>query len=156
MKKIWVVFCVFLIVLVSGCRGTENLPEQTKTCTVFVSCSAVLGKMDTLRPEQREFIPENGVMLAEQEVSFAEGETALEVLTKTLKKEKIHFETEQMVGYDSMYIKAIGNLYEFDCGGNSGWTYTVNGASPDCGADRYVVQEGDSVAWNYITEFIME
>ncbi len=156
MKRISAVFLISLLMLVSGCAGDTEQGEQSKQCTIAVSCNEVLGNMDALRPELKAIIPENGIILAEKEVSFSEGETALEVLTRTLRQDKIHFETEQMVGYDSVYIKAIGNLYEFDCGGTSGWTYTVNGTSPDCGADSYIVQEEDSIAWNYITEFVIE
>ena len=32
--------------------------------------------------------------------------------------------------YNSYYVEGIGNLYEFDCGSESGWMYKVNGWFP--------------------------
>ena len=52
-------------------------------------------------------------------------------------------------GFNSNYVEGINNLYEFDCGQNSGWMYCVNGWYPNYGCSRYVVQDGDVIEWNY-------
>ncbi len=39
--------------------------------------------------------------------------------------------------YNSYYVEGIGNLYEFDCGKESGWMYKVNGRFPNYGCSSY-------------------
>lgn len=51
--------------------------------------------------------------------------------------------------YNSAYIEGIGNLYEFDCGENSGWMYKVNDWFPNYGMSRYVLKNGDTVSLIY-------
>ena len=49
------------------------------------------------------------------------------------------------------YIVSIGGLSEKDCGGSSGWLYTVNGVKPMMSASKYVLKDGDTVEWYYVT-----
>ena len=58
-------------------------------------------------------------------------------------------EFTETVAYDSVYIEGIANLYEFDCGGNSGWMYCVNGFFPSYGCSKYEVKDGDVIEWKY-------
>jgi hypothetical protein len=50
------------------------------------------------------------------------------------------------------YVRGIGNLYEFDHGGLSGWTVRVNGTLISSGADSVPVRHGDTVEWIYETD----
>ena len=45
--------------------------------------------------------------------------------------------------------QGINQLYEFDCGKNSGWMYSVNGEYPNYGASSYNLKDGDKVEWRY-------
>lgn len=49
------------------------------------------------------------------------------------------------------YVAAIGGLAEKEHGGTSGWMYSVNGATPDKACSNYVLSNGDSVVWYYVT-----
>ena len=49
------------------------------------------------------------------------------------------------------YIQAIGGLAEKDCGGSSGWMYRVNGETPNKGASKYTLSDGDRIEWYYVT-----
>lgn len=49
------------------------------------------------------------------------------------------------------YVAAIGGLAEKKHGGTSGWMYSVNGATPDKACSNYVLSNGDSVVWYYVT-----
>ena len=51
--------------------------------------------------------------------------------------------------YGSYYIEGINQLYEFDCGQNSGWMYCVNGWFPNYGCSSYTVEDGDVIEWRY-------
>lgn len=49
------------------------------------------------------------------------------------------------------YVAAIGGLAEKEHGGNSGWMYSVNGVTPMTACSNYVLSNGDSVVWYYVT-----
>lgn len=50
-----------------------------------------------------------------------------------------------------IYVSAIGGLAEKEHGGHSGWMYSVNGAVPMTACSNYVLSNGDSVSWYYVT-----
>lgn len=49
------------------------------------------------------------------------------------------------------YVAAIGGLAEKEHGGTSGWMYSVNGVAPNTACSNYVLHNGDSVIWYYVT-----
>ena len=49
------------------------------------------------------------------------------------------------------YVAAIGGLAEKEHGGSSGWMYSVNGSTPMTACSNYVLSNGDSVVWYYVT-----
>lgn len=49
------------------------------------------------------------------------------------------------------YVSAIGGLAEKQYGGTSGWMYSVNGTTPMTACSNYVLSNGDSVVWYYVT-----
>ena len=51
--------------------------------------------------------------------------------------------------YETAYIRGIANIYEFDCGELSGWTYKVNNKSPNVGCSLYELKDGDKIEWIY-------
>ena len=88
-------------------------------------------------------MPSDGVILSATEVELDDGDTVYDVLYDVCKSNKIHM--EQSGGY----IEGIANLYEFDCGSESGWMYSVNGDFPNVGCKQYDVESGDVIAWVY-------
>ena len=94
---------------------------------------------------------EDKVILDITPVSIEKGDTALSVLKRVMKENKIHMETSGKG--DSEYVKGINNLYEFDKGPQSGWIFYVNGESPSQSAGKTVLADGDMVEWVYITEW---
>ncbi len=131
-------------------RG-EREPEKEEAdveelkCTLSVDCSKAVLELG----EKSSFLPEDGKLFKETEVSFSEGESVFDVLLREMRKSGIHLEFVDVPLYNSVYIEGIGNLYEFDCGELSGWTYRVNGVFPNCGASVYKLQNGDCVEWIY-------
>lgn len=55
--------------------------------------------------------------------------------------------TESPMG---VYVNAIGGLAEFQHGGESGWKFSVNGVDSTMACNRYLLSDGDSVAWRYV------
>lgn len=125
------------------------ITDKELTCTMSVRCDTILQNMDWLDPEKAELVPKDGILFAEQTVTFYEGESVFNLLLREMKKNKIHMEFENTPLHNSAYIEGIGNLYEFDCGELSGWLYSVNGWFPNYGCSRYQLQEGDRVEWVY-------
>ena len=131
--------------------GEEQTVDKSKegTCTLLVECVTILDNMESLNTAKTALVPADGIIYAEREVTFYEGETVFDVLQREMINEKIHFEFSNNPVYNSAYVEGIGNLYEFDCGSLSGWTYSVNGWFPNYGCSRYLVTEGDRIEFRY-------
>ncbi len=146
MKKL-ISVAVLFVMLFALC-ACEKASEPTTTCYLEIRCddAIVFGGLAT---EKRELLPEDGAILAKCEVKFSDGESVYDVVMRTLKENKIHFEADTA----SKYFEGIGNLYSFDCGEYSGWSYYVNGELPMVGMADYKLSEGDEILLTYITEF---
>lgn len=129
--------------------ATGQAAEKQTTCVLSVSCASILKNMNKLNPDKRGIIPSNGVILESRTVVFREGDSAFDVLQRELKANKIHMEFTNTPGYGSAYIEGIANIYEFDCGNLSGWTYLVNGERLGYGSSQYILKDGDRVEWVY-------
>ena len=105
--------------------------------------------MDWLDPAKTALIPSNGWILGTTEVEFSEGESVFDVLLRVCTERKIHMEYVDTPMYQSAYIEGIYNIYQRDCGELSGWMYKVNGWFPNFGSSRYILADGDSIAWVY-------
>ncbi len=126
-----------------------TIGDELLTCTLSVRCDTILQNIECLKEEKVDIVPKDGVIFAEKEVVFYEGESVFNVLLREMKKNKIHFEFVNTPIYNSAYIEGIGNLYEFDCGELSGWVYKVNGWFPGYGCSRYALKQGDKIEWLY-------
>ena len=125
-------------------------PEEGQlTCTFSIQCVSVLDHLDWLDPDKEEVVPPDGVILAGTEVSFSQGDTVFDLLQQLTRAQGIHMEASFTPGYGSSYVEGIANLYEFDCGQQSGWLYLVNGISPGYGSSQYPLSPGDRVEWVY-------
>lgn len=123
--------------------------SKKQTCYLTISCATILDNMENLTEGKEKLISSDGMVYATREVTFYEGESVFDVLLRETKNNRIHMEYSFNPLFNSNYIEAINNLYEFDCGQNSGWMYNVNGWYPNYGCSRYIVQEGDEIQWNY-------
>lgn len=131
---------------------TTKPVETTKeklTCTITIRCDTILNNMDNLDPAKAPYVPDDGVILREVTVEFEEGETVFDVLNRVCKQYNIPIEYSWTPMYDSYYIEGINNLYEFDCGSESGWMYKVNGWFPNYGCSSYYLTGGEKIVWCY-------
>ena len=118
-------------------------------CTVSIVCDTILGNMDELTEGKNVYVPENGVILAPSTVQFVTGETVYDVLKRACAAVDIPLEYRWTVEYGGYYIEGINELYEFDCGPESGWMYKVNGWFPNYGSSNYILKDGDIIVWAY-------
>ena len=131
-----------------GAAAVEgDIPAQT--CTIEVRCDTILDNMGDLAPGKSSCVPANGVILAASTVRFAQGDTVLDVLKVASSATGLQLEYSYTPGYGSYYVEGINNLYEFDCGNESGWMYKVNGWFPNYGCSEYQVRDGDVIVWCY-------
>ncbi len=127
----------------------QEIVDNTLKCTFSISCATVLDNMDKLDKSKKEIIPDDGWILKPVTVTFNEGESVFDVLKQVCKDNKIQLEFSFTPIYNSAYIEGINNLYEFDCGSLSGWTYKVNDWFPNYGCSRYEVKNGDVIEWHF-------
>lgn len=133
-------------------QQTEQAPEVSR-CTISISCAAILNHMDWLDPDKAELVPADGWLLPATQAEFHEGESVFDVLRRVCRDKGLHMEFSNTPMYNSAYIEGIGNLYEFDCGEQSGWMYAVNGWYPNYGCSRYALKDGDTVTWVYTCDY---
>ncbi len=133
---------------VSESASIEN-EKKENICRISVSCKTILNNMDMLSDKKKALIPIDGVILPETEVEFEVGESVFDVVSRVFRQKDIHFEYSMSPVYNTAYIEGIANIYEFDCGELSGWTYHVNGASPDYGVSGYKLENGDNIELLY-------
>lgn len=119
--------------------------RETITCTFSIDCKNAVGK---LPPNLEAILPSDGIILKSVTVTCTKNETVLSALKRVCKENNIAIESDF-----SGYVRGIAQLYEKDCGANSGWMYSVNGVFPNVGAGAYRLKEGDTVAWRYTCEY---
>jgi hypothetical protein len=131
------------------------------TCSIEISCATILKNMDNLNESKKSFVPTSGTILKKTNVSVPEGSTVFDVLKKACKDGKcidncaqckkagIQLEFNWTPAYQNYYIEGIHQIYEKDCGDNSGWMYSVNGVFPNYGCSSYKVKSGDTIKWLY-------
>lgn len=119
----------------------DTVPNPVGTITLEISCRTVVGKSDS------EHIPSDGIILAETDIEFGEGETVYDVLMRAVRRHGIQADIRG--GSEAAYISGINYLYEFDFGDLSGWVYHVNGISPSVGCGQYKLSDGDKIEWLY-------
>lgn len=127
---------------------TTSKPDQATTqdkkitVTVFCSCKNAVIYGIRNKDNYGSFIPESGTLI-DIAVSVAPDSTAMDAIKAACKQSEI--EIDESRGY----IKGIGGLYEKDCGGASGWLYSVNGSFPYTSSDKYVLKANDRIELHY-------
>lgn len=164
-KDILAVFTIILIlaVVINGTNiqsvdeyyltHIDDIREDSETVKISIRCDTILDNYDDLDPalQSEEFVPSDGVILAETEYVLREGDTVFDILDRAVRYNKIQMEYQgaDENSFGSVYIQGIHYLYEFSCGPLSGWMYRVNGEFPNYGCSRYELNDGDVIEWVY-------
>ena len=133
---------------VSSDKTTETT-EKALTCTISIDCKTILDNLDDLRASKADYVPADGWILYKSTVEFEQGDTVFDVLKRVTKAAGIQMESKWTPMYNSYYVEGINQLYEFDCGEQSGWMYSVNGWYPNYGCSSYELKDGDKIEWRY-------
>lgn len=157
MKK-WISAILVSCLILAGCGSSigardnhYQLPEAESehTCYLTIECTSILDNKEKLSKEKAAFVPEDGIIVSQTEVDYQPGESVYDFLNRICKENKLHMEASYTPLYDAYYIEGINQLYEFDCGSLSGWTYKVNGIAPNYGCSKYEISDGDDIVWSY-------
>lgn len=130
---------------------TEAKSKDTKggngTCTISIKCTSVLKNMDKLSSGKAKYVPSNGIILSTSTIEFKEGENVYDILKRSCSAAGIPMSARS--SSMGIYVEGINGLFEFDCGGTSGWMYSVNGSTPNHSCSEHTVKNGDSIVWYY-------
>ena len=165
-KDLLIVFAVILAlaVLIGGSEiqsvdeyyliHIDDITPDSETVFISIDCADVLRHMDDLDPELTDLIPPDGVILPRTEYVLRPGDTAFDLLKRTVRHNAIQMEYQgaDRNSFGTVYVQGIAYLYEFSCGPQSGWTFWVNGTFPDKGCSNYELSDGDEVRWVYSCE----
>lgn len=136
---------------IPGADGGNDETEKTEPArwlSFQIDCINILNQKDLWREGIEEIIPVDGIFY-KGTLSFTDGESAYELLKRICRDNKIALDSQYTPLFGTYYVKGIGNLYEFDCGEESGWKYSVNGVLPGTGSSGYLVKSGDKLRFYY-------
>lgn len=140
---------------------TQVTTEMKKYCTVRIKCNTIYDNLSKLKSGKKDFLPSNGVILNNVKVELNGGESAFDVIKKACeenvctdnckycKANGVQIEYTYTPAFNNYYIEGIHQIYEKDCGTQSGWMYSVNGVFPDVGTSSYTVSSGDVVVLSF-------
>lgn len=151
-RKIAIVVVLVAAVLAMVCIPWAMRAKKGKPITVSIEirCDELAKNPSKLKKKNLlEYVPKDGVILAKETVQTTTKATVFDVLDEVCKKHDIQIEYSYTPAYDSYYVKGIHYLYEFDGGKLSGWTYSVNGVSPQYGCSKYQLKGDEQIVWNY-------
>lgn len=140
---------------------TQTTTEAKNYCTVRIECNTVYNNIDRLKSGKKAFLPTSGVILDNVQVELTGGESAFDVIKKACEENEctdnckycekggVQIEYTYTPAFNNYYIEGIHQLYEKDCGTQSGWMYSVNGVFPDEGTSSYSVSPGDVIVLSF-------
>lgn len=129
-------------------KKTEESNQSTKNTTD--STNTIQNQTDNKIKVSVQVIGVDSTMMTGT-ISIDKEATAYSVLKQLASQKGVSIEIN---GFGStIYVKKIGDIAEFDKGNKSGWLYRVNGVRPNCGANSYVLSDGDNVKWYYTIDY---
>lgn len=128
--------------------NTVQTPKKV-TCNIEIRCDTLVGTGKLQNANKEQYIPSDGTILTQTNVTLDEGATVYDVLLSVCRNNGIQIDAQYTQSYGSYYVKGLGYLYEFDGGDLSGWMYKVNGDYPNYGCSSYKVKNGDTIKWLY-------
>lgn len=132
----------------SGSSAAKKRKKNRKTCTISVEASKI--RHSSADAAVKKLVPASGVLLSRRTVTVGSGDTVKSVLFRAARSAGISVVGSTTVyGY---YVQGIGDIYETDGGGTSGWIYLVNGKFATKSCNKYKVKAGDKIEWHYTIE----
>ncbi len=128
-------------------KEQKQFVKPVSRCTITIKCDSILRQMDNLKEGKNRYVPSSGVILSKSTVEFNDGNSVYDVLKATCSAAGINLSAKN--SSMGVYVEGINNIFEFDCGGTSGWLYSVNGTSPNHSCSEEKIKNGDNIVWYY-------
>lgn len=94
--------------------------------------------MKALTAGKEGYVPADGTVLAVSKVEMKDGDSVFDVLKRACDLADIQLEYSYTPIYESYYVEGIHQIYEFDCGSESGWMISFNNWFMDQGASAEI------------------
>ncbi len=133
----------------STAEGNAAPSNPARIGTISINCTTALDHADSLASGILQKLPANGYLLAPSQIEITEGASAFDTLKQACLMAGIPIDYSEGPFGGSAYVRSIGPIGEFDCGPESGWTFTVNGQMIFSSASDYKMQPGDVLVWSY-------
>lgn len=142
---------ILLSTLLGACwqAQAQTVVDGDFTVSLTVKCDTLLDNMHMLDRDKHELVPPDGIIFPTTIVAVYEGDTVFDLLQREMRNAGIHMSSRFTPAFNSAYVEAINNLYEFDGGPLSGWMYKVNDWFPNFGSCQYILQPDDVIVWVY-------
>ncbi len=135
----------------------DDITSDSQTVFVSINCGTILNNYDKLEDslKSEKYVPSNGIILDKTEYVLRNGDTAFDILDRAVRHNKIQMEYKgaEETGYGSAYVQGINYIYELSCGEGSGWTFLINGETPQYGCSQLKLEDGDYVEWLYTCNY---
>lgn len=141
---------------------TETITTRAKNyCTVRIECKTIYNNLNKFENSKKSFLTSSGIILNDVQVELYGGESAFDVIKKACQENVctdsckyceaggVQLEYTYTPAFNNYYIEGIHQIYEKDCGTQSGWMYSINGTFPDAGSSSYIVSPGDTVVFAF-------
>ena len=123
--------------------------NNAKYCSVYITCKNILKVKSELDEGVAKQVPSSGIILSKTKAKIKSGDTVLDVTSRIAKAKGVAVSYQGQTAYGTAYVEGIHNIFEKDCGGESGWMYSVNGTFPSKGCSAVKVSNGDAISWEY-------
>ncbi|MDE6150333.1 MAG: DUF4430 domain-containing protein [Ruminococcus sp.] len=168
-KDILIIFSILIVaaVLIMGTdfqtvdeyylTHIDDITPDSQTVFISINCDRILDNYDKLDNslKNEKYVPSNGIILDKTEYVLRSGDTAFDILDRAVRHNKIpmDYKGANETGYGSAYVQGINHIYELSCGEGSGWTFLINGETPQYGCSQIELEDGDYVEWLYTCNF---
>ena len=164
-KRLTLISILILLIMAPVCMLLSLTLFQSGSyyiaAVAIIILSTIYDNFDKFKDNKKSFLTSEGVILDNVKVELSGGESAFDVIKKACeenicpdnckycKDSGVLIEYTYTPAFNNFYIEGIHQIYEKDCGTQSGWMYSVNGAFPDVGSSSYTVSNGDTIVLSY-------
>ena len=123
--------------------------KQTISVSISIECKTLLNRLDEIKPGYVDFVPKDGIVLANISYEVDPSTTVLDVLKKACDTKGISYKVNN--GYVQEIAYLPHKILDSSFDNSSGWMYSINGKYVNRGAgdEKVKLHEGDRIKWMY-------
>ena len=123
--------------------------KQTISVSISIECKTLLNRLDEIKPGYVDFVPKDGIVLANISYEVDPSTTVLDVLKKACDAKEISYKVNN--GYVQEIAYLPHKILDSSFDNSSGWMYSINGKYVNKGAgdEKVKLHEGDRIKLMY-------